>query len=75
MCSICFRVCESTDVLCSLQWFFMSVFVVSMELFCPCGNGRLIRKITGKGPNVGRPYYKCPGSDKASDEMTIVYFF
>lgn len=69
-------VCESTDVLCSLQWFYMPVYVLRiMELFCPCGNGHLIKNVTRNGSNVGRAYFKCPGSVKASVGMTIVYFF
>ncbi|MFS7917368.1 putative transcription factor GRF family [Helianthus anomalus] len=35
-----------------------------MKLLCPCGNGILIGNVTRKGRNFGRPYYKCPGSDK-----------
>ncbi|KAI5416964.1 hypothetical protein KIW84_041820, partial [Lathyrus oleraceus] len=46
-----------------------------MELTCPCGNGYLIRKVTTKGPNMGRPYYKCPGFDKASLEIIFVHFY
>ncbi|KMS64509.1 hypothetical protein BVRB_019550, partial [Beta vulgaris subsp. vulgaris] len=38
-----------------------------MELTCPCGNGILIKNVTTKGPNVTRPYYKCPGSQKGNN--------
>ncbi|KAI5416962.1 hypothetical protein KIW84_041818, partial [Lathyrus oleraceus] len=46
-----------------------------IELTCPCGNGYLIRKVTTKGPNMDRPYYKCPGFDKASLEIIFVHFY
>lgn len=41
-------------------------FKIMELLLCPCGKGCLIRKVTKKGPNVNRPYYKCPGSSMVS---------